>query len=234
MEKPLGGKNYGSIGHLPGSRLGPGDHRIPDGQARILLEKVRDRHDRVIVQEKLDGSNVGILRTGGRLIAITRAGYEADSSPYEQHRQFADYVLRFGRVERKFLNMLGEGERLVGEWMVQAHGTRYHLPHLPFVAFDLFREGKRILWEELKERCRVYEVPTPALLHEGGAFSIEQAEEALGTHGHHGAIDPAEGAVWRVERQGRVDFLGKYVRAGKEDGCFLDRCQGPVMNRWPA
>ena len=53
----------------------------------------------------------------------------------------------------------------------------------------------------------------------------------LGTHGYYGAIDPAEGCVWRVERDkptGKkgekvrvVDFLVKYVRPDKEDGIYL-------------
>ena len=44
--KPLGGKAYGSIPHLIGSRVGPGDHHCHEGQARIATEKVRDKHDR--------------------------------------------------------------------------------------------------------------------------------------------------------------------------------------------
>lgn len=50
-KKPLGIKNYGSIAHLPNSRMGEGDHKISDGQARIATIKTRDKHDRVIVQE---------------------------------------------------------------------------------------------------------------------------------------------------------------------------------------
>src|SRR4051812_45187727 len=38
FHKPLGSKGYGSICHLPGSRLGPGDHKLNPGQARILTE----------------------------------------------------------------------------------------------------------------------------------------------------------------------------------------------------
>ena len=52
--KPLGMKNYGHIAHLPSSRMGPGDHSCELGQARIATLKARDRHDHVIVQEKLD------------------------------------------------------------------------------------------------------------------------------------------------------------------------------------
>jgi len=34
--------------------MGPGDHSCELGQARIATLKARDRHDHVIVQEKLD------------------------------------------------------------------------------------------------------------------------------------------------------------------------------------
>ena len=50
--KPLGQKAYGSIPHLPGSRLGVGDHHVTHGQAKIATEKPRDKHDFIIVQEK--------------------------------------------------------------------------------------------------------------------------------------------------------------------------------------
>ena len=63
--KPLGAKAYGSICHLPGSRLGPGDHKLNEGQARILTQKVRDKHDVIFIQEKLDGSNVCVARIDG-------------------------------------------------------------------------------------------------------------------------------------------------------------------------
>ena len=37
----------------------------------------------------------------------------------------------------------------------------------------------------------------------------------------HGALDPIEGIVYRVERLGKVDFLAKWVRPDKADGCYL-------------
>ena len=55
-DKPLGIKAYGSIGHLPNSRLGPGDHAVNEGQARICTEAPRDKYDTITVQEKLDGA----------------------------------------------------------------------------------------------------------------------------------------------------------------------------------
>jgi hypothetical protein len=48
--KPLGIKNYGRIAHLPGSRIGPGDHKCRAGQSRIATEKARDKHDHILAQ----------------------------------------------------------------------------------------------------------------------------------------------------------------------------------------
>lgn len=234
VNKPLGGKNYGSIAHLPGSRLGPGDHKCHEGQERICLEKTRDKHDRIIVQEKLDGSNVGIAKVGGRIVALTRAGYLAHTSPYEQHHKFGRWV---AQNEARFEPILQEGERLVGEWLLQAHGTRYALPHEPFVAFDLMVGTKRATYEELSERVGDA-VVLPYVISIGPPMSIQDALNELGELGRHGAIDPIEGAVWRVERneligkehggQRRwvVDYLAKYVRPDKQDGSYLESVTG--------
>jgi hypothetical protein len=49
---------------------------------------------------------------------------------------------------------------------------------------------------------------------------------SLGPFGAHGAIDPVEGLVWRLERSGLVVGRAKYVRAGKVDGALLPENSG--------
>lgn len=220
--KPLGGKSYGSIAHLPGSRMGPGDHHCHEGQARIACEKVRDKHDVVIVQEKLDGSNVGVARIAGSIVALTRAGYVADTSPYPQHHRWMEWV---AANANRFESVIGDGERLCGEWLLQAHGTRYNLPHEPFVAFDLMRGQSRTPFDEFTRRV-AGKFQVPRTLHVGGPLSVEAAMDRLGEFGFHGALDAVEGCVWRVERKGDVDFLTKYVRPDKVDGKYLPELNG--------
>ena len=219
--KPLGGKAYGHISHLPGSRLGPGDHHCHEGQARIATLKARDRHDLVIVQEKVDGSCCAVAKLDGCILPLTRAGYLATTSKLEQHVLFFGWVME---REPLFQELLAEGERIVGEWLAQAHGTRYVLPHEPFVAFDIFRNGKRVLYAELTDRLTGH-LPLAQLLHTGGPLGVELALARI-DRTVHGAIDEPEGAVWRVERQGQVDFLTKYVRPDKADGCYLPELNG--------
>lgn len=227
-EKPLGKRSYGSIPHLPGSRRGPKDYGVHDGQMRIATRECRDDKDLVIVQEKLDGSNVGVAKINGEIIPITRAGYKASDSNFKMHHLFGKWV-EYNKA--RFSEVLNEGERICGEWLYQAHGTIYNLPHEPFVAFDIMKSDERLNYSQFSDRL-AGKFTVPKLLHCGGPFSISDAIKALGEYGYHGAKDPVEGAVWRVERNGKVDFLCKYVRHEKVDGCYL--FGDPIINTWPA
>jgi hypothetical protein len=235
--KPLGRKAYGHIAHLPGSRVGPGDHTCHEGQARICTEKARDRHDRIIVQEKLDGSCCAVAKIDGSIVPLIRAGYRAEQSHYEQHRLFAAWV-----YERQdaFAAVLQDGERLVGEWLAQAHGTRYNLRDRdPFVVFDLMHEDERATVDELTARLE-YRFDQPVLLHAGGPLAVKDAMALLAEQQYlTGAVDEPEGCVWRVERydhrakRWRVDFLAKYVRPDKQDGCYLPEISSqPAVWNW--
>ncbi len=138
----------------------------------------------------------------------------------------------------RFLAVLRDGERLVGEWLMQAHGTRYQLKHEPFVAFDLMARNDRARYDELTDRVKNVDFVTPKVIHRGEPLSIEAAMKALDTYGFHGASDPVEGAVWRIERnelvnpgkngerRWTVDFLVKYVRHDKQDGIYLPEISG--------
>lgn len=219
-DKPLGHKNYGSIGHLPRSRTGPGDHSVHEGQTAICLQTPRDWRDVIVVQEKLDGSNVGVAKVGERqIVPLGRAGYRAETSPYRQHHLFAKWVMRPSNWAR-FDAMLCVGERVVGEWLIQAHGTRYELHHEPFVIFDVMEEHERLPYMRVLRRVIPHGFVTPRLISYGPPVSVDYVLKQLRVSGH-GAVDPVEGAVWRVERDGSVDFLAKYVRPEKEDGIYL-------------
>lgn len=222
MEKPLGKKNYGSIPHLSGSRLGLKDYHIGLGQELIATVKARDKHDKIIVQEKLDGANVGIYKKAdNELYALTRSGYNCNQSPYSTHKAFATY-LRFNL--EKYNQILKDGERICGEWLWEAVGTKYKLPHKSyFVPFDIMTGNERLPYHLFFERMMLAEIPIPRLLHIGEPISVANALFNLGDFGYHGALEPAEGLVYRVERKEKVDFLAKFVRHGKVDGKYLNQ-----------
>jgi ATP-dependent RNA circularization protein (DNA/RNA ligase family) len=213
--KPLNRKNYGSIPHLSNSKLGEKDYFIGEGQERILTKKKRDRHDTILVFEKYDGSNVGVAKKDGNIFALTRSGYEASTSPYKQHHEFAKWV---GRRFKMFNDLLNDGERITGEWLYQAHGLIYNIEKEPIVFFDYFNaNNERQPFEVLKQM----ELPLPRLLHKGDAISVDELKPILNlkTDSIRSIEDP-EGMVYRVERKGKVDFLAKWVRQDFQSGKY--------------
>jgi hypothetical protein len=201
-------------------------HESPDLQYDLT---VADNHNYFAGGILVHNSNVGVVKLDSKIYPVQRLGFLASTSPYLQHSLFVEWV--FFHQER-FLEVLGEGERLCGEWLIQAHSTRYALPHEPFVAFDIMSGNcTRLNFEEFDKRVGGLFV-MPRLIQMGDPLSVESAIEAISTSGH-GAIDPVEGAIWRVERFNKidkkkgkdrhwvVDFLTKYVRPEKEDGIFL-------------
>lgn len=226
--KPLGGKSYGSIPHLLGSKLGEGDHHCHEGQHKIATEKTRDKNDYVIVQEKYDGSNVAAAKINGQIVALTRRGYTAESSPFEQHHFFAKWVAdNFNR----FNLLLEEGDRVCGEWLVQAHGLKYAIPnHLePFIAFDYFSGKERLCFDDFVPKVERFDFQIPRVIHTGAACSIEVATERLFNQSLseiQSVCDRPEGLIYRVERSKKVDFLAKFVRNDFEAGKYLTEISG--------
>lgn len=227
-KRPLGQKSYKSIPHLPGSRQGRDDKGIPPGQALILTEKTRDEKDHIVIQQKLDGSNVSVAKIDGSIVPLVRSGHRAESSGFEQHHHFAKWVHR----NYKLFDFLEEKERLCGEWLGQAVGTIYRLPHMPFVAFDIMRNGyKRVLYEELSGRVGD-RIPLPQLISNGPPMSVKDVLARLDPKAH-GATEEIEGAVWRCERDGQVEFLAKFVRHEKIDGKYFPEVSGkPSIWHW--
>jgi hypothetical protein len=196
------------------------------------MEKARDKFDTIFVEEKLDGSCCSVAKIHGKIHALSRKGYYAWTSPFELHHRFADYVAAREKIFDEFIE---EGEHCIGEWLAQAHGTRYHLTHEPFVLFDIARKDniyngmRRVTRDEFRLRCKALDLITPREISSGPPMSVEAMLKVLEPSGHGAEI--VEGAVWRVEREHTVDFLGKYVRPEFMPGSLLPevikRKQGP-------
>jgi len=221
---------FPKIPHLPGSRTGPSDRHVGLARARAFTAVARAGAT-VVVEEKLDGSCVVVTRVGGVIAAHGRDGKPAHLSRNLGRRLFARWVVEH---ERRFFSLLEDGERAAGEWLALAHGTRYALPHEPFVLFDVLRGGVGISRAALAPRAGACGFTVPCILHAGAALGVEEAEAKLGRAGHHGA-DEAEGVVYREDTGGVCTAVAKVVRATKVDGKHLaDHTGGPhLFNTWP-
>jgi hypothetical protein len=228
--KVLTHKAYPSIPHLPESRLGVSDKHIDAPRALMLTQQSRHDTDRVVVQEKLDGSCVCVYRFNDKIFALGKDGDLAECSPNASRQLWANWVLEH---KERFLRLLDNGERVCGEWLAMVHGTRYHNIREPFVVFDLFdTENRALSYEMLHARVTQHHFETPTLLHNGDVCSVEQALANLDKK-HYPSLDMPEGAIWRLERNNRVLFRAKYVRPDKIDGCYLSEKTGqPSLWHW--
>jgi len=231
MSKPLGHKAYGSIAHLPDSRMGPADHHCHAGQSVICTEKRRDRHDTIIVLEKVDGACCSIANIDGQIVPLIRAGFRAEEAFYEHLRMFGIWV----NAQPDRFDFIAPGSRIVGEWMALAHGTVYSsLPEDPFIIFDYFDGRVRRPYGDVQGAAFLADLKHAPVLSEGGPVSISDALGLMGPEGEFGASGGPEGVVYRVERKGEVDFLAKYVRPDKVDGAYLPEITGaPAVWHWP-
>ncbi len=217
-------KTYNKIPHLPSSRLGEGDHCV-DINTESLLTKDCPNECLVIVQEKLDGSNVCVVRHKGKLFALSRSGYDCSNSNQEQHRMFAAYVKKY--INKFSSIIINDGDRIVGEWLALAHGTIYEGIEEPFVPFDMYIDKKQLsYWEFLTKISRV-ELEPPALLHVGGACSIRRALKLLTKYSEW---DDNEGVIYRLEENMIPKIMAKYVNHDKVDGKYLKDGIMPIYN----
>jgi hypothetical protein len=233
-EKPLQGKAYGSIPHLPGSKFGKDDKGCPPGEAKFFTEKMRNKEDNIVVTEKLDGTSCGVLKLNDEIIPLNRAGYPCISAKWEQHKMFHHWAMQ---RETTFQTALKNGQWLMGEWLAQAHGTLYNLENRsPWAVYDMFDKGKRQTYEVLIPKCYSMGLSWVPILHSSQSVcSVETAMKLLGFDGSYGAQELAEGCVWRAECSDGKIYLAKYVRPEKEVGKYLEKETGkePIWNLKP-
>lgn len=121
---------YPRTPHLPGSRLGGDDHDLD------LLSPSELEGTHVVIEEKLDGSNVGIsFDASGRLVLQSR-GHVLTGGPGE--RQYT-MLKSWAKTHRAWLwACLGTRRILYGEWTYALHSLYYdQLPHY-FHEFDIY------------------------------------------------------------------------------------------------
>ena len=213
--KPLGVKNYGSTPHLQHSKLGKHDKFITHGQHDIIFKKPR-KGDLLIVTEKYDGSNAGVARINGILVAITRSGHLAKESDFEHYREFARWVDAF----QNMFFFLKEGWRVAGEWMFKQISLSYEIQGQQnvFIAFDIFNDSNKRVLPDVP-----LFFPTARVLYEGTDSPNHNRLLATLRVGSYFAYTPKpEGYVVQVWNNGSFDFQAKWVREDFEAGVYLN------------
>ena len=173
----------------------------------------------LIVEEKLDGTNVGIHFTSAGRMVLQCRGHEITEGMHPQYDLFKQWT----SVKRAMLEaMLGARFILYGEWLYAKHSVHYRaLPHY-FFEFDVFdKDAGRFL--DLAARLRLLKgtgLQTVPVVHRGAA-SIEElrglirgsAFDSTFENPGSGRVDAVmEGLYLRTEANGFVTARAKLVR----------------------
>lgn len=166
--------------------------------------------DEVVVEEKVDGANLGFsLGPDGELRAQNRGSFLDLDAPKGQWKPLKRWL---GPRRQALTEALGPDLMLFGEWCYAVHSVRYtRLPDW-FLAFDVYDRAKSAFWsaarrDELIAPLEVRAVPTLGR----GRHTLESLKKLLG---HSQLTDgPAEGLYVRHETGGLLTARAKLVRA---------------------
>jgi len=164
----------------------------------------------IIVEEKIDGANVGFsVSADGDIVAQNRGGYLTRSHAHEQFRPLWPWL---DRHRDALFDALGESLVLFGEWCYACHSVPYdRLPDW-FLCFDVYDRASQRFWSADRRDSLLGSIgiePTPRVAQ--GRFTIRQLEALIGSS-LVGTGD-MEGLVVRCEADGFVQARAKLVAA---------------------
>jgi len=205
---------YPRTPHLFGSRGTDDDKHLGQEES---LEFIADSS--LIVEEKLDGANVGIhLTSAGRLVLQCR-GHEITTGMHAQYDLFKQWTMG----KRTILEaMLEHRFILFGEWMYARHSVHYRrLPHY-FLEFDIY-DKQRQVFLDLASRVKKLEgtgIVTVPVIHRGPT-TADQLRNLIGPSRFDSQFENPltgrtdnlmEGLYLRTEANGGVTGRAKFVR----------------------
>ena len=173
----------------------------------------------LVVEEKIDGTNVGIHFTSKGRVVLQCRGHEITSGMHPQYDLFKQWV---SGKQPVFANVLGTQYILYGEWAYAKHSVHYRgLPHY-FFEFDIYdKDASSFL--DLESRLILLDgtgIQTVPVIHRGAA-TFEQLQGLIGPSAFDSEFaNPStgktdnlmEGLYMRTEADGFVTGRAKLVR----------------------
>ena len=205
---------YPRTPHLAGSAGTADDRHLGDRETERFLADPS-----LIIEEKLDGTNVGLhFTTSGKLVLQCR-GHLITEGMHPQYDLFKQWAV----VKRPTLEQrLADRFILFGEWLYARHSVHYRrLPHY-FFEFDIY-DKETAAFLDLDQRLKLLEgsgIGTVPVVHRGRASRKELGEligpskfDSLFENPLTGSTDNLmEGLYLRTEAEGVVTGRAKVVR----------------------
>ena len=205
---------YPRTPHLFGSRGTADDKHMSARQSR---EFVADAS--LIVEEKLDGTNIGIHFTAAGRMVLQNRGHEVTTGEHPQY----DLFKQWATCKRPVLEeMLADRYIMFGEWLYAKHSVHYQALTHYFFEFDIYDKQEEAFLD-LTTRWAMLAgtgVKTVPILHRGAATEKE-LREMIGPSAFASRFDNPltgeadnimEGLYLRTEAEGKVTGRAKLVR----------------------
>jgi ATP-dependent RNA circularization protein (DNA/RNA ligase family) len=165
----------------------------------------------VVVEEKLDGANLGLsLDAQDELRAQNRGQYLAE--PYAgQFARLPAWLTQHGEGLRAVLN---PDLILFGEWCAARHSLCYTALPDWFILFDVYDRSASRFWSTRRRDALASEaalVTVPQLMH--GKTTLPALTQLVATASSHYQSGPLEGVVVRRESPDWVEARAKLVRS---------------------
>ncbi len=224
---------YPRTPHIEGSRLQSGDEDL----SQIPFSAIAGRH--VVVEEKVDGANVGISFHCGELYLQSRGHFLRGGVKEREYELFKVWA---NSKRDELYEILGERYIMYGEWLYRKHKVYYNSLSHYFLEFDIFdrENGEYLDTRSRKAMLSGSCIKSVPLLFEGKIHSKEKLLNLIDrskyiTEGHLSelsdiavalGLDPTdvllhtdsttlmEGLYIKIEDNGRVVERMKYVRHG--------------------
>lgn len=168
--------------------------------------------DEVVVEEKLDGANMGISFSPEGDVRVQNRGQYLQLSMRGQFEKLHGWLR--SRVDLLF-DALGEDLILFGEWCAARHSIEYE--NLPdwYVVFDVYDRKTKRFWSTTRRNFLATQINlpiVPRLLQD--QISLKALKELLHSQSSAFRAGPIEGLVIRCESNDWLKSRAKLVRPG--------------------
>ncbi len=187
--------------------LGPGQ---PRGD-KVLLPPDREvfLRDSIVVEEKVDGANVGLSVVDEKVVAQNRGEYLRRPA----HEQFSPLWPWIDTHSEALKTALGATLILFGEWCYAVHSVRYDALPDWFLGLDVYDRGEARFWSSERRDRLLREVGISFVARIAtGKFRLDQLTDMLlGSRSRYSQA-PLEGLYLRRESDDWLDRRAKLVR----------------------
>lgn len=211
--------SFGRIQHISGSRMiDTSDKLLNEKTQKKYIFSKREPRDTVIITEKIDGMNAGVIKKHGMLYPITKSGYDVrtlGSSRKELVPLGVGWALWVDIHYPIYNALLAEGERLVFENAIFTHTLKYRFDGDPvFLLAKYNAYHQRMNYHDLSALASSAGLRMPPLLSYGPACPPEIILRQY-PDGLSGSKDGIEGIVYYYEHNGMHDSCAKFVSNAK-------------------